>query len=148
MSTYTQILYHIVFSTKNREPVLEKQKLGELYRYIGDIVQKRDGHLYGIGGAADHVHLLCSLHPAVALTDLVKEIKTATSSWIKSENIFPDFGYWQSGYGAFTCSPDAKEHVVQYIMNQERHHETESSPDELKRLLAESGIEYDVEYFE
>ncbi|VGO12062.1 hypothetical protein PDESU_00612 [Pontiella desulfatans] len=148
MSTYTQILYHIVFATKNREPVLRKNHRADLYTYIGDIVQKRDGHLCCIGGAEDHVHILCSLHPALALADLVKEIKTASSSWIKSENVFPDFRYWQSGYGAFTCSPETKERIAEYILNQEQHHATESSADELKRLLAETGVEYDVEYFE
>jgi REP element-mobilizing transposase RayT len=148
MSTYTQILFHIVFSTKNREPVLEQKHLDDLYGFIGDIVQKRDGHLYCIGGMADHVHILCSLHPSVALAELVKEIKTASSSWIKSENIFPNFGFWQSGYGAFTCSPGAREAIVNDILEQEQRHETESSADELKRLLADSGIEYNAEYFE
>ena len=148
MSTYTQILYHIVFATKNREPGLDKNHRGDLYEYIWGIIQKRDGHLYRIGGVEDHVHILCSLHPSIALADLVKEIKAASTHWIKTENVFPAFGNWQSGYGAFTCSAEAKEQMVEYIKNQEEHHRNESSADELKRLLAETGIEYNAEYFE
>lgn len=148
MSTYTQILYHIVFATKNREPALDKQRREDLYKYFGGIIQKRDGHLYRIGGTEDHVHILCSIHPTVALADLVKEIKVASSQWIKAEKIFPVFRNWQSGYGAFTCSAESKAQIVEYIQNQEQHHRNESSADELKRLLAASGIEYNADYFE
>jgi putative transposase len=148
MSTYTQILYHIVFATKNREPVLHADRRDDLYKYIWGIIEKRRCHLYRIGGIENHIHILCSLHPAVTLSDLVKEIKTASSGWIKSNAVFPDFGYWQRGYGAFTCSADAKEQIVEYIKNQEQHHQTETSANELKRLLTETGIQYDAEYFE
>ena len=148
MSTYTQILYHIVFATKNREPVLHKEHREELYRYIWGIIKKRDGHLYRIGGTDDHVHILCSLHPTVALADLVKEIKVASAKWIKAKKACPAFTHWQGGYGAFTCSINSKEHIVEYIKNQEPHHAKESSSIELQRLLAKADIEYDPKYFE
>ena len=148
MSTYTQILYHIVFATKNREPVLCKERREDLYKYIWGIIQMRDSHLYRIGGIEDHVHILCSLHPTIALADFVKEIKVASSGWIKIDNVFPRFEHWQSGYGAFTCSVGSKEHLIEYIKGQEQHHSKETSIRELKRLLADSGIEYDTKYFE
>lgn len=148
MSTYTQILYHIVFATKNREPVLSKDRRADLYRYIWGIVQKRDGHACRIGGIEDHVHILCSLHPSVALADLVKEIKVASAHWIKTGNVFPTFGNWQGGYGAFTCSINSKDRIVEYIKSQEQHHHAETSDGELKRLLAEAAIEYNTKFFE
>jgi len=148
MSTYTQILYHIVFATKNRKPVLKKGHRGDLYKYIWGIIEKRNSHLYRIGGVEDHVHILCSLHPSVALADLVKEIKVASASWIKAGTGFPDFTHWQGGYGAFTCSEESKTRIIEYIKRQEQHHHAEASNTELKRLLAEAGIEYNSKYFE
>jgi REP element-mobilizing transposase RayT len=148
MSTYTQILYHIVFATKNRKPALQKEHRDDLYKYIWGIIEKRNSHLYRIGGIEDHVHILCSLHPSIALADLIKEIKVATSGWIKSNNAFPEFSNWQVGYGAFTCSAKSKDRIVEYIKGQELHHAKESSPNELKRLLTEANIEYDKKYFE
>ena len=113
MSTFTQIYYHIVFSTKNREPVLLADNRDHLFRYTWGILKNKDCHLYRIGGVEDHVHILTSLHPAIALADLVKEIKTSTSSWIKDENIFPGFTHWQDGYGAFTVSHSDKDAVIE-----------------------------------
>lgn len=137
-----------MFATKNREPVLTKDRRDDLYKYIWGIAQKRDCHLYRIGGIEDHVHLLASLHPSVALADLVKEIKIASVSWIKTEHVFADFGYWQNGYGAFTCSVGSKDRIIEYIKGQEQHHTKESSPEELRRLLSEANIEYEQKYFE
>jgi REP element-mobilizing transposase RayT len=148
MSTYTQILYHIVFATKNREPVLQKDRRDDLYKYIWGIIKNRNGHLYRIGGIEDHVHVLTSLHPSIALSDLVKEIKTASNQWIRSNNAFQKFDGWQNGYGAFTCSINDKDRMIQYIKNQEEHHHKGSSSDELKLLLANAGITYDEKYFE
>ena len=88
MSTYTQILYHIVFATKSRNPALHMDRRDDLYKDIWGIINKRDCHLYRIVGIEDHVHLLCSLHPSVALADLVKQIKVATASWIKKITYF------------------------------------------------------------
>ncbi len=82
MPTYTDITYHIVFGTKGRVPSLDKARRDDLYRFIWGVIKERDGHLYRIGGVEDHVHILTSLHPSVALADLVKEIKTASSAWI------------------------------------------------------------------
>jgi REP element-mobilizing transposase RayT len=99
MPTYTDITYHIVFGTKNRVPSLDKARRDDLYRFIWGVLKERDCHLYRIGGVEDHVHLLTSLHPSVPLADLVKEIKTASSAWIRGHQVFPLFDYWQEGYG-------------------------------------------------
>jgi len=113
MATFTQIYYHIVFSTKNRERVLLANKRDDLFRYTWGILKNKDCHLYRIGGVEDHVHILTEIHPTIALAGLVKDIKTSTSSWIKSENIFSDFTHWQDGYGAFTVSHRDKDAVIE-----------------------------------
>ena len=104
MSTYTQILYHIVFSTKNRERTFSADRRPELYKYIWGVIQNKNSHLYRINGVEDHVHILSSLHPSLALSDFVKDIKVSSSSWIKNHQVFPQFTHWQDGYGAFTLS--------------------------------------------
>ena len=146
MATFTQIYYHIVFSTKNREPVLLADKRDNLFRYTWGILKNKDCHLYRIGGVEDHVHILTSLHPTIALADLVKEIKTSTSSWIKDENIFPGFTHWQDGYGAFTVSHSDKDAVIEYITGQEEHHKRVSFKDELREFLIRHGVKFDEKY--
>src|SRR6187402_1486240 len=123
MSTHTQILYQIVFSTKDREPTLSKEGRTELFKYIWGIFQDRNCHLYRINGVADHLHIATHLHPSVALSDLVKDIKVSCGKLINAEGIFPNFKGWQDGYGAFTYSIHEKDSLIAYIKNQEVHHE-------------------------
>ena len=122
MSTYTQILYHIVFATKNRDPVLMPERREELFRYIWGITKNLNCTLYRINGVEDHLHILVSLHPTVCLSDFVKTVKVASSTWIKEQNLFPQFTHWQDGYGAFTHSLKEKDALVNYIKNQQEHH--------------------------
>jgi putative transposase len=109
MSTFTQILYHVVFATKDRQRVLRPEHRQELYKYMWGIIRNKDCHLYRIGGVEDHVHILTSLHPSVSLADLVKSIKVSTSMWIKEQRVFPEFEGWQEGYSAFTHSIQEKD---------------------------------------
>lgn len=146
MSTYTQIYYHIVFSTKDRAPALAADKREALFRYIWGILKNQECHLYRINGVEDHLHILTNLHPTVCLADLVKDIKTSTSKWIKENGLFPAFTHWQDGYGAFTVSHDAKDAVIEYIKNQPEHHKKMSFHDELRGLLVKFGIEFDERY--
>ena len=104
MSTYTQLLYQIVFSTKNREHTLLNSSCEELYRYIWGILKNKNCHLYRIGGISDHIHIITHIHPSVSLATLVKDIKLASSEFIKSQKLFPDFRGWQNGYGGFIYS--------------------------------------------
>jgi REP element-mobilizing transposase RayT len=146
MSTYTQILYQIVFSTKEREPVLEKATRPELFKYIWGVLNNSKCHLYRINGVEDHLHILTHLHPSVALADLVKNIKIASSGFIKDNRIFKNFTGWQEGYGAFTHSINEKLRLIDYVMNQEEHHKTISFRDEYIELLKEHEIEFDEKY--
>lgn len=146
MATYTQIVYHIVFATKNRERILDKPGRENLFRYIWGIVKNHDCHLYRLNGIEDHLHIATSLHPTVSLADLVKAIKTGSSKWIKENNIFPQFHHWQEGYGAFTCSIRDKNALIEYIKNQETHHQRMDFLDEYRQLLQDAGIEFDERY--
>jgi len=146
MSTFTQIYYHVVFSTKDRVPALSADKRENLFRYTWGILKNKDCHLYRIGGVEDHVHILTSLHPTVALADLVKEIKTSTSKWIKADAVFPDFKHWQDGYGAFTVAHGDRDVVIEYIKDQEEHHKKISFKDELREFLIKHGIKFDEKY--
>ena len=126
MSTYTQILYQIVFSTKNREQTLTKPNREDLYKYIGGILNNKHCHLYRINGVEDHLHIVTHLHPSVALAALIKDIKLASSDYIKKDDIFKKFNGWQDGYGAFTYSIKEKNRLIEYVINQEEHHKTKT----------------------
>jgi REP element-mobilizing transposase RayT len=146
MSSYTQILYHIVFATKGRRRVLGKPRRDDLFRYFWGVVKNHDSHLYRIGGVEDHVHILSSLHPAVALADFVKDLKVASSKWIKDEQVFPEFEAWQEGYAALTHSLDEKERLIEYIKGQEEHHRTVSFLDEYREMLRKAGMALDEKF--
>jgi len=146
MSTYTQILYQIVFSTKKRGKTLNFAERDKLYRFIWGILKNKKCHVYRIGGVDDHIHILTHVHPEVALSSLVKDIKLASSSFIKSENLFQHFAGWQNGYGAFTYTISEKERLIQYVRNQEKHHQYKSFKEEYVDLLHEHGIEFEEKY--
>jgi putative transposase len=146
MATYTDINYHIVFATKNRIPALHQDHRDDLYRFIWGVLRERKCHLYRIGGVADHIHILTSLHPTVALSDLVKEIKTSSSSWIKGQGKFPLFDFWQEGYGAFTVDANARPGLIEYIRGQEAHHRKLGFAEELERMVVEMGLEWKPDF--
>ena len=146
MATYKQIVYQLVFSTKNRERTLTKINREVLFKYIWGILKNNDCHLYRINGVEDHLHIVTSLHPSIALANLIKDIKVASSKMIKVENLFPNFKGWQDGYGAFTYQYNVIDNLIKYVKNQEEHHKKESFIDEYKRLLIEFGVEFDEKY--
>jgi len=146
LATYTQIIYHIVFATKHRERVLDKPRRDDLFRYVWGIIENHDNHQFRINGVEDHVHILTSLHPTVALADLVKAVKTGSAKWIKENNVFPRFGHWQEVYGAFTHSVREKDALIEYIKNQEEHHHQVDFLDEYRKLLKEADIGFDEKY--
>ncbi len=130
MSTYTQIIYQVFFSTKQREQVLEKESRKELYKYVWGILKNHKCHAYRINGVEDHLHILMHLHPSVALAGLIKSIKIASSGFIKEKKLFKYFNGWQDGYGAFTYSIQEKDRLIEYVKNQEEHHKNISFKEE------------------
>ncbi|MFU8843449.1 MAG: IS200/IS605 family transposase [Bacteroidales bacterium] len=146
MSTYTQILYQLVFSTKNNEPTMSESGQENLYKYIQGILKNKKCHLYRIGGTEDHIHIITHVHPSVAVAYLIKDIKLASSNYIKAEKIFTPFIEWQDGYGAFTYAISAKNNLIEYVINQKEHHKKVSFRDEYINLLKEHAIEFDEKY--
>jgi REP element-mobilizing transposase RayT len=146
MSTYSQSIIQIVFSTKLRESTLIKSERDELFKYIWGVISHKKCHLYRIGGIENHIHIATSLSSTITVADLVKDIKLASSDYIKRNNLFPDFGGWQNGYSWFTYSYKDKDRLIEYIKNQEKHHHEKSYKDELIDLLNEHGVEFDEKY--
>ena len=143
---YTQIIYQIVFGTKYRSKVLTKDNRSKLFAYMVGIVENKKCHPYQINGIEDHVHIATSLHPTVRLSDLVKDIKMASSIFIKENDLFPLFNRWQVGYSAFTYNYRQKNMIVNYIKKQEKHHKTKEYIIELKKMLEDNGVKWDEKY--
>ncbi len=146
MSTYRQILYQIVFATKNREKTLNPAHHEDLYKYIWGIIKEKNCTLYQINGTEDHIHIASDLHPTVSLADYIKEIKVASSLWMKESGNFGLFKGWGDGYGAFTYSVKEKGQLIHYIRNQKEHHKKFDFITEYKELLVEHGIAFDERY--
>lgn len=146
MSSYRQVFYQIVFSTKFREPSLNEEHEEQLYKYIWGLLKRKHCKLYRINGMPDHLHIFCDLHPCVCLADLVKDIKVASHLWIKETGLFPDFSEWQIGYAAFTYSVREKDMIINYIKKQKQHHQRENSTAEIRRLLEENKVSFDEKY--
>jgi len=145
-SSYTNLLYHFVFSTKNREPLITEDKQPSLYDYMGGILRSHGGIALEINGMPDHVHLLAKLRPDEAVSNVLRDLKANASGWM--HKVFPELieFRWQDGYGAFTVSQSQIEQVRQYIRRQQQHHQKKSFKDEFITLLRINGIEFNERY--
>ena len=140
------ILVHIVFSTKHREPILADEIRDELHAYIGGILTNLKGKLLRAGSVADHIHLLVASPRTCSISELVQDLKTSTSKWLKHKDLRYTNFHWQGGYGAFSISPSHRAALEKYIDNQAEHHRKHSFEDEFRRLLKKYGIDYDERY--
>jgi REP element-mobilizing transposase RayT len=141
-STFLSLHYHLVFSTKHRQPWIEESWMPRLHEYLGGTVNGLGGMTQGVGGVADHVHLLVGLKATHCLADFMRELKKASSVWVHEEIKLADFA-WQEGYGAFTVSPTAQASVRRYIANQAEHHRGKSFREELAGFLTASGVGFE-----
>lgn len=146
MNTYTQIVYQIVFGTRNREHTLVGPNKEELYKYITGILKNKNCFLYIINGVEDHIHIVTHIHPSVALASLVKDIKMASTEYIKQEKLFPRFNGWQNGYGAFTYTQKEIKRLIEYVKNQEQHHARKTFFEEYREFLKEHEIQFEEKY--
>lgn len=146
MSTFTNLLFHVVFSTKYRQPTINALWQDELYGYIGGIIREEKGVLLKIGGVADHCHLLAKFSPTIAVSDMLRLIKTNSSKWINQRPDVKHKFQWQTGYAAFSVSESQSPIVGRYIANQQEHHRQKSFEEEFLEMLARHGIEYDPRY--
>ena len=144
--TYSNLLYHAIFSTKGRCPTISPEIRDDLLAYIGGIVRHLGGKTLIAGGTADHVHLLLELPSHVAVADRLRVVKTNSSRWAHER--WPErrlFG-WQMGYAAFTVSRSNLDAVRAYILNQEQHHKKVDFRDEFRAFLRKNGITCDENY--
>ena len=146
MSTHQQMLYHIVFSTKNRKPTLTDGFREEVFSYMAGTCERLEGSAIKIGGFYDHVHLLVRIPAKVALAEFVGSLKCNTSKHINdTSGRIEKFG-WQDGYGAFSVSVSQKERVLKYIENQMTHHLNQRFEEEYLHLLRKHEVDFDLRY--
>jgi REP element-mobilizing transposase RayT len=145
-SSHCNLLYHIVFSTKGREPWLTAQIRPRVHQYLGGAIRDEKGIAMIVNGTADHVHLLAKLRQGKTISKLVGEVKANSSGWI-SRTFKEAAGFaWQEGYGAFTVSESQVPKVRRYIERQEEHHRNISFLEELKVILRAHGLPFDERY--
>jgi len=147
MPTWLSLHYHLIFSTKHREPFITRVISDELYAYLGGTVKGLGATANAIGGVSDHVHLLVTFRATHCLADFMRELQKASSQWMKTTGKMPQFA-WQEGYCALTVSASLRPQVHQYICNQEKHHRERSFRDELESFLKRAGIEYEPRFLD
>ena len=140
------LLVHLVFSTKDRAPVLDPIVRSELFAYLASVARNAGCECYTAGGVADHVHLAVRLSRTLTLAKLVEELKTSSSKWLKAQSPKLAGFSWQSGYGAFSVSPSGLQSVRHYIDSQEEHHRKRTFEEEYRGFLQRYGIEFDERY--
>jgi putative transposase len=142
----SNILIHLIWSTKDRQPWLQPGIREKTHAFLAGAVRKCNCEAYRVGGVADHVHLAIRLSRTLSVSHVVKEIKTSSSKWAKIQEVsLLDFA-WQQGYGAFSLGMSQKEALLHYIDTQEEHHRTCTFQDEYRAFLTKYGIEYDERY--
>jgi len=144
--SFTHILIHYIFSTKDRQPFLTDDIRPRIFEYMGGIARKNDIQPQIIGGVEDHVHMLVLLPKTLSIAKAIQLIKGGTSKWIHDE--FPKLKHfaWQIGYGAFSVSLSNRENVMHYIKHQKEHHRKKTFREEFIEFLEKHNIEYDERY--
>jgi len=145
-STHTNLLFHFVFSTKNREPIITSPIRTDLYKYIGGIIRGEGGTLLEIGGMPDHVHLVVRFKAEPSVATMVKIIKSKSSKWLNEQPKRPGRFEWQRGYAAFTVSVSQLEKLRAYVRYQEQHHRRKTFQEEVRALLDRHGVAYEERY--
>jgi REP element-mobilizing transposase RayT len=142
----SSVLIHLVFSTKNREPFITPPIESELHPYMAKIFRELKSPSLAIDGTDDHLHILFSLSRVIKIAELVEEVKTSTSKWIKTKG--PEFKnfHWQTGYGAFSIGQSNVPLLKRYISGQKKHHQGRSFQDEYRKFLEAYEIDYDERY--
>jgi REP element-mobilizing transposase RayT len=145
-NTYTKLNIHIVFHVKSTGITIRQKDLGQVFAYIGGIIQNVGGYPITVGGITNHIHILATMPKTMSVSEFVQKIKANSSKWIKTiDEYYEDFA-WQEGYGAFCVSPSLLKKTIRYIETQEQHHHEVSVRDEFIQFLKENGIEFDERY--
>ena len=144
-NTYSQLYIQIVFAVKGRQSFIKESFRDELQKYISGIIREKKQKLYAIYCMPDHTHIFVSIKPDIAISDLVRDVKANSSSFIKEKNFVNNFS-WQTGFGAFSYSKSEALNVVEYILNQPEHHKKKTFKQEYIEFLNKFDIEYNEQY--
>jgi len=142
--SYTNLLYHIVYATKERAPLITSQLRPRLHEYLGGTVRGLDGIAIEVGGTADHVHVLAKIKPTISVSEFLSKLKSGSSGWAKRQTA-GRFG-WQARFAAFTVSESQVQRVRRYIRNQQEHHCKKSFEEEFRALLRAHKIDFNDRY--
>lgn len=145
-NTYTQLHIQLVFALKGRDNLIPQKHKEELHKYITGIVQSRGNKMLAINAMPDHIHIFLGLNPANSISDLVRDIKTNSSTFITQQKLTQHKFNWQEGYGAFSYAHSQVDAVIQYVLNQEQHHKKQTFKEEYLQFLNKFEIEYDEKY--
>jgi putative transposase len=140
------VLVHIVFSTKRREPCISNEIESELYPYLASVCQAVDSPAHIIGGTENHIHLAITLGRTTSLAKLLEELKKNSSKWIKTKGSRYASFAWQNGYGAFSIGQSQLASLKRYIVGQKEHHRTRTFEEELREILKRYQVHYDERY--
>lgn len=145
-NTYCKIYLHVVFSVRGRRNLIHKSWKDELHKYITGIVNGKEQKVYAIGGMEDHIHILLSIKPTIAVSDLIRDIKANSSKWINERGFVIGQFQWQEGFGAFSQTHAQLDSVIAYINNQEQHHKRKTFKEEYLEFLQNFNVDYDEKY--
>ncbi len=144
--TFSEVLCHVIFSTKGRAALIDDELRPRLHSYVGGIIRELGGTAIAVGGTADHVHVLLRLPPSVSMSDAMRVVKTNSSRWVHETSPNRRSFAWQTGYGAFSVSESNRQTVCDYIGNQEDHHRRTSFQEEYLAFLQRHGVDYDERF--
>ena len=142
-STFTKFLYHLVWSTKRREPLIRPKFQARLDAYIGGIIRQEHGIALAIGGMADHIHVVAWLRPEPAVPKIMQAVKAGSSQWVNQLPEYPGRFTWQEGYAGFSVSVSQLNAAIRYVEHQEEHHRGVGYQEELRALLIKHEFEFD-----
>ncbi len=142
----SNVLIHIVFSTKNREPLISAKVEPELHKYMAATFLALGSPTLGLNGTADHVHVLCALSRRISISELIEGVKKSSSKWMKTKGPGLRRFYWQSGYGVFSIGESNRAACLRYIARQKIRHRRQSFQEELREILSNYKMKYDERY--
>ena len=144
--TFSQLYIQVVFAVKGRNNLIQNSWKSDLHKYIAGIIKGKGQKPIIVNGMSDHIHVFIGLRPAMALSDLVRDIKNNSSKFINDRGLVQGKFAWQEGYGAFSYSHSQIEAVYNYIFNQEKHHKRKTFKEEYLDFLKKFDVEYDEKY--
>jgi REP-associated tyrosine transposase len=142
----SKVILHVVFSTKSREPWLDREMRPRMCAYLSTICRDLGAELVRVGGVVDHVHIVTTLPRTISQAQMIERIKKTSSKWIKSLDPRYRGFFWQRGYGAFSVSSSQLAAVLEYVDAQQQHHRTRTFQEEYRDLLRRHGVDFDERY--